>query len=179
MMRIPSFEGDPEKFISRVGETVRMLGHTYEYWMKGRPAINAARWLVEEKRVPSRTLPPSTFIDCLTAELASLPSVAGQAPNLDTAISAVVTKVSKRVAGGREPRFSEFQYQATRTFLVSQFSKSVGAHRASIITAGVGLGKTLGFALGALIAALEGALGGDRVHRTYLLIYPRRALAMD
>jgi hypothetical protein len=179
ILRIPPTGQAPEKFISRVGETVRLLGHTYEYWMMGRPGINAIRWLVEEKLVPERNIPPSEMIRRLEVDAARIPDVATRAPNLVTAVQRVIGKVANIMGGEAKARFSHFQYEGVRAFLLSQFLPAEGRPGASIITAGVGSGKTLGFALGALIASVEGSLSGGKAPRTYLLVYPRKALAID
>lgn len=179
MLRIPPADDQPERFLSRVAETVRLLGHTYEYWMKGRPGIDAVRWIVEPKLVPERNIPPSEMIARLTDDLRSENDGSAQAPNLDTAIQHVIEKVAAKMGGESAARFSEFQFEAVREFLRSQFSPLRAGQSASIVAAGVGSGKTLGFALGALIASAEGSLGGGDAPRTYLLVYPRKALAID
>src|SRR5690349_10773980 len=44
-MRItPADSKGKERHISRVAEIVRLLGHTPEYWHRGRPAVEAVRW---------------------------------------------------------------------------------------------------------------------------------------
>src|SRR5207249_1535819 len=60
---------DRYRYITRVAETVRLLGHTYEYWYRGRPGVGAVRWLVEDKSVPSRTIPASRLISLLQQEI--------------------------------------------------------------------------------------------------------------
>ena len=54
---LPSDEDGPAHHLSRLGETIRLLGHTYEYWHRGWPAIKAIRWVIEDKIVPKRTVP--------------------------------------------------------------------------------------------------------------------------
>ena len=63
MMRIPGDETAPERYISRVGEIVRIIGHGYEYWHRGRPGINATRWLIEDKKIPERIISSTDFRD--------------------------------------------------------------------------------------------------------------------
>ena len=53
-MVVKATENRPAKHITRVAEIVRILGHTYEYWHKGRPSVSATRWLIEDKQVPAR-----------------------------------------------------------------------------------------------------------------------------
>ena len=65
LMSVPSTDGQPAKYITRVGEMVRVLGHTYEYWHKGRPSISATRWLIEEKKVPELVIPAQIFVNAV------------------------------------------------------------------------------------------------------------------
>ena len=51
------------RYITRVAEIARLLGHTPEYWHRGRPAVEAVRWLIEDKRVPARIIPVSKFLE--------------------------------------------------------------------------------------------------------------------
>ena len=52
IMVVPSGENDPLRYITRTAETIRLLGHTYEYWHQGRPGIDALRWIPERKKYP-------------------------------------------------------------------------------------------------------------------------------
>ena len=60
-MEFPATEGSPTRYITRTGELVRTLGHTYEFWHRGRPGVTATRWLVEDKKIPERTIPAEDF----------------------------------------------------------------------------------------------------------------------
>src|SRR5437773_12357701 len=69
-MRVPSpspHSGSNVRYISRMAEIVRLLGHTPEYWHRGRPAVEAVRWLVEDKLVPKRSIGVNEFIESLKA----------------------------------------------------------------------------------------------------------------
>ncbi len=179
LMRIPGHDGGPERFVTRVAETVRLLGHTYEYWYRGRPGIEAVRWLVEYKEIPGYTIPAPEFLERL------LETVTGKLgeempPNLPTAIRLAVEGVATSLGGGpwEAAAFSEFQLASTTEMLLAQYD---GDHRpdSQILTAGVGSGKTIGFGLAVLVSALDGILGGEDSRRCHLLVYPRKALAQN
>src|SRR5438552_6528449 len=56
-MKVPGGSGlSGVRYLSRVAELVRLLGHTPEYWHRGRPAVEAVRWLIEDKRIPTREI---------------------------------------------------------------------------------------------------------------------------
>ena len=53
----------PQRHMTRVGELVRRLGHTYEYWRLGRPTMMATEWLIEDKRIPKRDISQQDFAE--------------------------------------------------------------------------------------------------------------------
>ena len=169
---------DRYRYITRVAETVRLLGHTYEYWYRGRPGVGAVRWLVEDKSVPSRTIPASRLISLLQQEIEQNIGSGDRTANLRKAVELVVRGVAQEHSsdGWQSASFSTFQLEASREMLLAQFKTS---HRpkTQVLTAGVGSGKTIGFTLATLISAVDGIRGGDSARRSHLLIYPRKALA--
>jgi hypothetical protein len=181
VMTIPAHDEVPERRITRVAETIRLLGHTYEYWYRGRPGIDAVRWLVELKQVPRRDIPAPEFLQELSNAIRTGVRDRGATENVIEAARQVLAGVGRRMAHGnwREARFSRFQVDSTRDILLSMFNPSNGPQEAQILTAGVGAGKTLAFGLATLITAVEGIRRGDEARRTILLVYPRVALAQD
>ncbi len=71
-MVVPLQNSGETKYLTRVAELVRTVGHTYEYWSKGRPAVSATRWLVEDKKVPNLVIPAEVFIHSITAKCEQL-----------------------------------------------------------------------------------------------------------
>ena len=68
-MEFPEDDDSPARYITRTGELVRTLGHTYEYWHRGRPGVTATRWLVEDKKIPERTISAEEFRERVLAKL--------------------------------------------------------------------------------------------------------------
>ncbi len=182
-MKVPgSREGQP-RFITRVAEIVRILGHTHEYWRNGRPAVDAIRWLIENKRVPRRDISPSVFIDSLTQSIDAFVAAkwkSGLSDAAKTVVTAVAETISERVGLGDagKVRFSKFQLDATREMLLSEFGKEL-RKRAHVITAGVGSGKSFAFQIPIFVSALARLKAGETERRTSLVVYPRKALALD
>ncbi len=179
-MRVPAHDGLLERYLTRVAELIRILGHTPEYWHRGRPGVGAIRWLVEEKKVPARTIPVAEFLARLQTIISDSIGRGDETLNLRKASELVVKGVAKSLARGdwEKARFSVFQFDATREMILSQF-KPRYSPSVQILTAGVGSGKTVGFSLAALISAVEGILGGEESRRCHLLVYPRKALASN
>jgi superfamily II DNA or RNA helicase len=179
IMKVPGQNGY-DKYVTRTAEIVRLLGHNYEYWYRGRQSIDSVRWLTEDKKIPNRDITAEGFIEDLvtmvTVEIGDGPATL----NLRTAIGLVV----KGIATYFEPkdwtqaRFSEFQLKSSKEMILSQFKLGY-QHRAQILTAGVGSGKTIAFSIGMLVSAVEGILGGEGQRRCHLFLYPRKALAQD
>ncbi|MCI4320215.1 MAG: DEAD/DEAH box helicase [Thermoplasmata archaeon] len=179
LMRVPGEKEAPERFVTRVAETIRILGHSYEYWYKGRPGIDTVRWLVEEKKVPRRNLSLAQVKTALNKAIASEANNRGSSPNLNESIERVLNGIAERLGGLEAAGFSQFQLDTIAASLESRNVRPGSLQKATVLTAGVGSGKTLAFGTGALIAALEGQLGGRETRRSYLLVYPRKALAFD
>ena len=168
------------RYLTRVAEIVRLLGHTYEYWYRGRSGIEATRWLIERKVVPRRDICAKEALDRLRI---MVETEIGKGPNwfnLEEAVNDVVKGIGSFLSpkNWEEARFSEFQINATEEMLRSQY-KPGHEKRTQILTAGVGSGKTIGFTMGMMIAALESIRGGRDSKRCHLFLYPRTALAQD
>jgi hypothetical protein len=176
IMKIP-MEDEP-RYITRMAEIVRLLGHNYEYWFRGRQSIDSIRWLVEEKTIPSRHISADEFMQRLLDAVSSKIAYDKSTINLRNAIKMVMIGVAKCLEpeDWKSAHFSEFQYRATEEMILSQF-KPNHEFKAQILTAGVGSGKTIGFSIGMLVSAVEGILGGETTRRCHLFLYPRKALA--
>lgn len=180
LMEIPGEEGQPNHYVTRVAETVRLLGHGYEYWQRGRPGIEAVRWLVEEKRVPARAISARTFISRVQEAVADA-SAGGSSGNLRLAIEHAVRAVATHFSPDdwTKARFSQFQLDAATEMVLAQFAgRRSWEKRHQVLTADVGAGKTAAFVIGVLVSAIEGRLSGGQA-RCHLLLYPRTALARD
>ena len=166
--------------ITRVAEIARLLGHAPEYWHRGRPGVDAVRWLVDYKRVPRRDIPLDDFATELKNRI-----VEHLRPEWKTNVKSAVDKVVPAVAAAIAERahlkqigFSQFQLDATVEMLLAEFGKSQNKP-SQVITAGVGSGKTFAFLIPTLISSYARLGAGDAERRTGLLIYPRTALARD
>lgn len=179
MMRVPMLDGK-DKHITRVAEIVRLLGHNYEYWFRGRQGIDSVRWLVEDKKVPLRRIPAEAFIEELLGVVASEIGDDNSTFNLRKAIEMVLKGVAKyfEPSNWKKALFSDFQLQATKEMILAQF-KPGHKSKVQILTAGVGSGKTVAFSIAMLVSAVEGILSGEKQRRCHLFLYPRRALAHD
>lgn len=181
-MKVGRKEGPPQ-YLTRVAEIVRLLGHTYEYWHRGRPAIEAVRWLVEFKQVPRREVSASEFQNQLISKVQAEARQDWQR-QLELAIRLVVPKAAEAIAasihkGVGEVRFTRFQLEAVSKMLVSEFGQAKDEPKSQVIVSGVGSGKTYAFMIPALVSAIARLKHGDSDQRVTLLLYPRKALAKN
>lgn len=182
LMRIEYGRESPPKYITRVAETIRILGHTYEYWHRGRPGVDAVRWIVEAKRVPARTIGPAEFssraTESFVARVPKPPLAEAIRQSMPVGVAAVAAALTSEEEW-ESARFSEFQLAASIGTLRSQFDPTY-RRPVNVLTAGVGSGKTAAFVIPNLVAQII-ASRGDLVAppRTTLLLYPRQALARD
>ena len=65
IMVVPENSEGDSRYLTRVAEIVRTVGHTYEYWSKGRSVISATRWLIEDKKVPGLVIPAKHFVNAV------------------------------------------------------------------------------------------------------------------
>jgi hypothetical protein len=183
-LKISGMQSESPYFLTRVAESVRLLGHTHEYWYRGRSGVEAIQWLVQPKLVPVHSIPAPEFIDKLIAELNPHLATEDDRHNVPVAIRLVVQGIGEELAtraGTKDwstSSFSHFQLRASIEMLRSQFDPQYKS-RTQILTAGVGSGKTIGFAVATLVSAVASNLSGARPHRCHLIVYPRKALALD
>lgn len=173
--------GAEPRFITRVAETVRLLGHTYEYWWRGRSGVDAVRWLIECKPVPGRTVTVGDFETRLNLGVGGHLKTAIDSKIVSAAVSVVVPAVASFLSPdgkSEHGRFSEFQLRSTIEMLRAQYDPNYPTP-AQILTAGVGAGKTAAFLVPVLVSALAARSGPSPRPRTHLLVYPRLALARD
>jgi len=179
IMRVPVPRGE-DRYITRIAEIVRLLGHNYEYWYRGRQGIDSVRWLIEDKKIPARNIAAEDFIKRLLDMVRSEVAGDNSTFNLRKAVEMVVEGVARCLEpkDWKKASFSEFQLHTAREMILSQF-KAEHVFKAQILTAGVGSGKTIGFSIGMLVSAVEGILSGEKDRRCQLFLYPRKALAQD
>lgn len=181
LMVIPELNGPPERYLTRVAELVRTIGHTYEYWNKGRASVSATRWLVEDKKVPKLVIPSALFVKAIKSKCEEL--IQGKKGfNLCKAAEEVCIAVAKSINEDWETvKFSEFQLDSTMKILAARYGENSN-YDAQILTAGVGSGKTIGFSIAALIEARKTMLDGmtnNAYKSTSIFVYPRTQLAFD
>ena len=191
LLTIPETKDGPQRHMTRVGELVRRLGHTYEYWRRGRPTMMATEWLIEDKRIPKRDISQQDFAE----ELNEIPpEYLGPGPAsvwskaIKEALDVVTNDLVKQHKIPRnEVGFSRFQVESTKVLLRNRLQRLQSkdpTHEAHVLSAGVGSGKTLGFTLMALIDAVWNREWfnepADLIERgTHLFVYPRTELARD
>ena len=166
-------------YISRTAETLRIIGHTYEYWPRGRPGVDAIRWEVVPKQIPRRDIDPEKFIQKLTQSISEKTGIDHSITTLGGAISEVIHGIEghfREIEGISEPKFSEFQFRAVEQGLLDALGYG---GKGTVLVAGVGSGKTLGFMLAPLILAKRDMLENNRNYGAHLFLYPRKALALD
>ena len=178
ILKINSDDGR-DRYITRVAEITRLLGHNYEYYDQGRQGIDSIRWLIEEKKIPERIIPAEAFLSRLLSVVDSEIS-SENSYNLKNAVERVIIGVSRSFEpdNWKAARYSEFQFESTKEMILSQYMKR-HTYQSQILTAGVGSGKTIGFTIAILVSAVESILGGISKDRCHLLLYPRTALARD
>ncbi len=177
IMIVPAADEGAPGYITRTAETIRLLGHTYEYWHKGRPGADAVRWLPVAKKIPERNITHTEIISRLDSDLDGFYG-GERGAQLKRALHEVVEGLSAGLggkAGAAGARYSEFQYRATRDMLLSSLGSD--EKRTQVLTAGVGSGKTIGFLMATLILARHSELMNE--WGVDLILYPRTALAKD
>ncbi len=173
-------EDGTEKFLTRVGETIRILGFNYEYWPRCNVGVDTVRWLVDDKKIPEYDIKAQSFIDDVKTELESVLGDAYTYSNLPSSIDEVVKGASREIAGRdwKKATFSNFQLKSTKEILKTRYLDGYEV-KTNVLTAGVGSGKTYGFSIPTLISAIDSIKRGEEGRRTHLFLYPRKALAKD
>ena len=179
LMKIPECLDGKDGYVTRTAETLRIIGHTYEYWHRGRPGIDAIRWEIVPKKIPRRDISPLDFSTRLIDEISTKSGINHSDSHLGRAISEVIkgiVKHFKEIEKIPSPKFSEFQYRTTRDGIFN--AMGLGS-KGIVLVAGVGSGKTLAFMLAPLILVKRDILQNIRPYGAHLFLYPRKALALD
>jgi hypothetical protein len=179
LLKIPESIDGVDGYISRTAETLRIIGHTYEYWHRGRPGVDAIRWEIVPKYIPRRDIPSEEFVQKLIQQISDKTGMDESISSLGQAIQEVVSGIDthfKDVDKIAKPKFSDFQFRATRQGLLDALGLGGSG---TILVAGVGSGKTLAFMLPPLILAKRDIIEGSRSYGAHLFLYPRKALALD
>ena len=175
LMIVPKWKDNQDGYVTRTAETIRLLGHTYEYWHRGRPGIDATRWEIVPKYIPRRNISVEKFIKRLIQSLEQK-GVDTLETKIAQSCKEVIEGIAKEIAGNKT-FFSEFQFDATLNGLLDGLG--VSRKKGSILVAGVGSGKTLAFMLPPLILAKRDILASETEYGAHLFVYPRTALALD
>lgn len=175
LMVVPEWKDGDDGHITRTAETLRLLGHSYEYWQRGRPGIDATRWEVVPKYIPRRFITPDDFVNQLIDGLEDGLGTTVRETSLGQACEEVVAGVASELYD-TDTRFSQFQLDAAIGGLLDALGSG---KKGSILVAGVGSGKTLAFMLPPLILARKDILDGTPDYKAHLFLYPRTALAID
>ena len=183
--------------ITRVAEIIRTTGNLHEFMDREQTnvdpqkysIIEGAIWKPELRFAVRREISKEELIEKVRKDFSKdgsfqlSHSMGGQ--TLDIAIedlTRVINSISRMKKWNGKLKFSEFQVEAIRTAFKQSWKENSSNNKlnASIITAGTGMGKTLGFA----IPVITDALIINRSHESQnvcsqLLIYPRVDLAKD
>ena len=93
VMTVPDFRDGDAGHVSRMAETIRLLGHTYEYWHRGRPGADAVRWLPVAKDIPDRNITNEELVGRLDSDLSVFYS-GPHGEDLRTAVHEVVEGIN-------------------------------------------------------------------------------------
>ena len=177
---------------SRMGEIVRTSGNLREYISreasgqdhdKRYPIIEGTRWEPRLKSTLPRKLSPEEIIQAVQNMFPTdykLPEYLGNI-SIGLAIedfSLVINAVNDEFK--KQLKLSEFQLEGIQTALGQSWTNS--KIRASVVTAGTGLGKTLCFAIPVITDALIRTRLEEELSpkgTSQLLLYPRNDLAKD
>jgi len=175
IMEIRDWKEGASGYLTRTAETVRLLGHTYEYWWRGRPGIQATRWEVVPKLIPRRGLTSTELLEGLLRELEE--NLEEVPPGLERACEDCVEGAVKFLGFGESTRFSKFQLEGIARGVINGLNGE--SWQGLALVAGVGAGKTLTFMLPAMILARYDMEDDSRGRGAHLLLYPRTALAKN
>lgn len=161
---IDDSEMSAKRFRSRVAEIIRMLAFNRQRFDLI-PSTSAFTYKRQQRKRPKRDV---SVVDAIE----ELSSVEGITPSIRDAVT-LVLKALERQFGNRLARF---QVEAAKAALQQHSS---GQNDALAIVAGVSSGKTIAFALPALILGAARALEGKGGRVRTLFIYPRATLVED
>jgi hypothetical protein len=177
LMRIPGAVSREDSYITRTAETLRIIGHTYEYWNRGRPGVDAVRWEIVPKVIPVRNIEPEDFIRHVIQGVSKASARDESETKLGEAIQETVSGIVSHFRDNEKmpnPKFSKFQLDATVHGICDAFGYGKSG---SVLVAGVGSGKTLAFMLPPLILVKHDMKIGKK--GAHLFLYPRKALSLD
>jgi len=183
MMRYQS--GEQVFHVTRVGETVRNLTCLHEFQQRDvrgenalighrYPIMDGLRWEPRLRMGPARNISAESLYEKLQNQFATdhrLPcgtSIIEALQDFRFVLQAYQRKF------GNDVFFSEFQVRAIIEELIRSWK---GYHKALVLTAGTGMGKTIAFAIPVLTDALIQNRGGRVCSQ--ILLYPRNDLAKD
>ena len=109
LLKLPESVAGNDGYISRTAETLRIIGHTYEYWPRGRPGVDAIRWEVVPKYIPKRDIRPDDFIERLIEDISEKTGIDETNTSLGKAISSCVKGIEEHFREvDKHPKFSNF-----------------------------------------------------------------------
>lgn len=179
LLIIPNSINGEDGYVTRTAETLRIIGHTYEYWHKGRPGVDAIRWEIVPKQIPRRNISPLDMIQKLIDSISNGTGIDQNHTSLGKAIREVIQGIANHFReneGIETPRFSNFQYESVKQGLLDALGHG---GKGTVLVAGVGSGKTLAFMLTPLILSKVDIIEGKSTYGAHLFLYPRKALALD
>ena len=143
LLIIPNSINGEDGYVTRTAETLRIIGHTYEYWHKGRPGVDAIRWEIVPKQIPRRNISPADMIQKLIDSISNGTGIDQNHTNLGKAIREVIQGIANHFReneGIETPRFSNFQYESVKQGLLDALGHG---GKGTVLVAGVGSGGTL------------------------------------
>jgi superfamily II DNA/RNA helicase len=182
--------GDTFYHITRIAEMIRTTGNLHEYQNrevlgqdpKKYRIIEGTRWEPRLRYTARREISKQDLLNRVSSSFTNpnhrLPPEMGSLP-LGTAmedLERVLDAIENISKFNGNLRFTEFQAEAIVTAF--QQSWSLDTNSSMVITAGTGMGKTLGFAIPVIVDALISNRAEGRVC-SQLLMYPRNSLAKD
>jgi len=196
MMRLPQTEDTPNRYITRVAEINRTVLCLHEYSNreastdngsvdKKFPIVDGLRWEPRLRYGSERKHDSTKLIQSVKDSFGQNHRLPNSFGNIDLADAledlGLVLKATSHVFTGNENdlKFTEFQLKA----IVQAFknSWSNGTNSALVITAGTGMGKTLGFTIPVITDAIiaNRTVPDGQKACSQLLMYPRNDLAKD
>ena len=196
LMKIPAYDGQPDRFTTRTSEMVRTLGTLHDYVNRNTDPesderqhlqiIEATKWIPALLERPNR-VEIQDFIHSLKddLEIRGIHSVQEQPVEVVLRlVGLAIQSIAEVTIGGvdiTEFRLTRFQDRAIRRALLNSFNPD-GNQNAMIVAAGTGSGKTIAFTVPVLVDAVLDTLKHRPLNQgrwTQLLMYPRNDLAFD
>jgi len=184
-------KGEETYHLTRVAEMIRTVNCLHEYTnrevteagltdSKKYPIVDGSRWEPRLRYGASRSISPALLVASVRSAFSPnhrLPRTMGS-HTISEAISdlELVLEAANHVIAGGSIAFSKFQSDSIVKAFENSWSQA--SNSALVITAGTGMGKTLGF----IIPVITDALISNRADGrkcSQLLMYPRNDLAKD